>query len=259
RSSQIGIDELGFIIRLRSLGQEFSLLVCQEALNTPSQREALRRQLAEQAGLDPSHPVRGCSAREGDLSGLDDLLAQLETRKAALFQQHLAPRVEYLLGRAERLIRQQLALGTTRDDLLDQRKLLERNRARLEENYASEQESLLRDCRGPITRQVVATVNSYLRSRRSAYAQILLGGQSIGPLLTADARNACQLAVDQNLTPRLKDACQNLGSHIELNAFDGPTLAGDGPIGIAQDQSVVGATLSAATGAAIGSMIPLVG
>ncbi|KRW66197.1 patatin-like phospholipase family protein [Stutzerimonas nitrititolerans] len=259
RSSQIGIDELGFINRQRSLGQEFSLLVCQEALNTPSQREALRRQLAEQAGLDPSHPVRGCSAREGDLSGLDDLLAQLETRKGALFQQHLAPRVEYLLGRAERLIRQQLALDTTRDDLLDQRKLLERNRARLEENYASEQESLLRDCRGPITRQVVATVNSYLRSRRSAYAQILLGGQSIGPLLTADARNACQLAVDQNLTPRLKDACQNLGSHIELNAFDGPTLAGDGPIGIAQDQSVVGATLSAATGAAIGSMIPLVG
>ncbi|WP_199052010.1 patatin-like phospholipase family protein [Aquitalea sp. ASV15] len=259
RTSQVGIDELGFINRQHSLGQDFSLLVCQEALNTPSQRDELRRLLAEQAGLDSSQLVRGCSAREGDLSGFDDLLAQLETRKAALFHQHLAPRVENLRVQAERLIRQQLALDTTRDELLERRKLLDRNRTRLEENYASEKENLLRDCRGPITRQVLATVNSYLRSRRNAYAQMLLAGQGIGPLLTADARNACQLAVEQSLTPRFKEACQNLGSHIELGAFDGPLLAGEGPAGIEQDQGVGGAAAGAAAGAAIGSMLPVVG
>lgn len=259
RTSQVGIDERGFINRQRSLGQDFSLLVCQEALNTPSQRNELRRLLAEQAGLDPSQLVRGCSAREGDLSGFDDLLAQLETRKAAIFHQHLAPRVEGLRERAERLIRQQLALDTTRDELLEKRNLLDRNRARLEENYASEKESLLRDCRGPITRQVLATVNSYLRSRRNAYAQMLLADQGIGALLTADARNACQLAVEQSLTPRFKEACQNLGSHIELGAFDGPLLAGDGPAGIEQDQGVGGAAAGAAAGAAIGTMLPVVG
>jgi len=79
------------------------------------------------------------------------------------------------------------------------------------------------------------------------------------PLLTADARNACQLAVEQSLTPRFKEACQNLGSHIELGAFDGPLLAGDGSSGIEQDQGIGGTAAGAAAGAAIGSIIPLVG
>lgn len=259
RTSQIGIDELGFIDRQRSLGQDFSMLVCQEALNTPSQREQLREQLALQAGFDSRQYVRGCSAREGDLSGFDDLLAQLETRKADIFHQHLAPRIESLLQQAKRLIRQQLAHDTTRNDLLEQRKLLDQNRIRLDENYTRERESLLRDCRGPITRQVVNTVSSYLRGRRSAYAQMLLSGQSLGALLTADARNACQLAIEQSLTPRFKEACQSLGSHIEMGAFDGPMLGGDGPGGIEQSQGVGGAALGAAAGAAIGSMMPVIG
>ena len=258
RTSQVGIDELGFIDRQRSLGQNFSMLVCQEALNTPGQREQLREQLASQASLD-AQQVRGCSAREGDLSGFDDLLAQLETRKAALFHQHLAPQVENLLQQAERLIRQQLALDTTRNDLLEQRKRLDQNRGRLEENYTREQENLLRDCRGPITRQVQSSVNSYLRGRRSAYAQMLLSGQNPGALLTADARNACQLAFEQSLTPRFKEACQNLGSHIELGAFDGPMLGGDGPGGIEQDQSIGSTAAWIAAGIAIGNMVPVVG
>lgn len=194
RTSQVGIDEMGFIQRQRSLGQDFSLLVCQEALNTPSQRDSLRQMLATQAGIDPSS-VRGCSAREGDLSGFDDLLARLEQEKAALFHENLAPRVQAVVQQAEQLIRKQLALDTTRNDLLEQRSQLDRNRQRLEENYQSERESLLRDCRGTITRQVISTANSYLRSRRSSYAQMLLGGQSIGALLTADARNACQRVI----------------------------------------------------------------
>ena len=259
RISQVGIDELIFIDRQRSLGQEFSLLVCQEALNNRQQRETLRRSLAEQAGLDPSQPMRGCSAREGDLSGFEDLLAYLETQKATLFHERFAAQVKALLARAERLIRQQLVLDTSAEQLLEQKKIIDKGMARLEENFASEQDSLLRDCRGPITRQVLATVNSYLRSRRQSYTQMLLGGQGIGPLLTADARNACQLAVEQNLTPRLKEACQRLGSHIEFGAFDGPLLAGDGPSGMEADQGFGGAAAGAAAGAAIGTMLPVIG
>lgn len=260
RTSQVGIDEMDFIQRQRSLGQDFSLLVCQEALNTPSQRDSLRQMLATQAGIDPSS-VRGCSAREGDLSGFDDLLARLEQEKAALFHENLAPRVQAVVQQAEQLIRKQLALDTTRNDLLEERSQLDRNRQRLEENYQSERESLLRDCRGTITRQVISTANSYLRSRRSSYAQMLLGGQSIGALLTADARNACQLAIEQCLTPRFKEACQNLGNHIEISTSTGDAafVGGDGPSAMEQSDGLGGAAAGAAAGAAIGTALPIIG
>ena len=261
RISQVGIDELAFIDRQRSLGQEFSLLVCQEALNSRQQRDTLRRSLAEQAGLDPSQPTRGCSAREGDLSGFEDLLAGLEAQKAALFHDRFATQVKALLIQAEQLIRQQLALDTSAEQLLEQQKNLDKGIARLETNHLSEQESLLRDCRGPISHQVLATVNSYLRSRRPAYKQMLLAGQGIAPLLTADTRNACQLAIEQNLTPRLKDACQRLGSHVQFGAFEGPQLSSDGPTGMEADSgfSATATGAGAAAGAAIGSMVPVVG
>lgn len=259
RISQVGIDELAFIDRQRSLGQTFSLLVCQEALNSRQQREPLRRSLAEQAGLDLSQPTRGCSAREGDLSGFEDLLAGLETQKATLFHERFAAQIKALLVQAERLIRQQLAMDTSAEQLLEQQKILDKGMARLEENHANEQDSLLRDCRAAISHQVLATVNSYLRSRRQAYKQMLLAGQGIGPLLTADARNACQLAIEQNLTPRLMDACQRLGSHIEFSAFEGPQLSGDGPAGIEADYGLGASAAGAAAGAAIGTIVPVVG
>lgn len=259
RIGLIGSSERAFIDRQRSLGQDFSLLVCQEALNTPSQREMLRRQLAEQAGLDPDQPVRGCSAREGDLHGFADLLAELEARKRGLFMQQLAPRVRHLLAQARQLIRQQLLQDTSQEQLLEQRRMLDKNMARLESNFVEEQESLLRDCRGPITRQVLVTVNSYLRSRLGAYAQMLLAGQGIGPLLIADARNACQLAIEQNLTPRFQEACQQLGNHIEFGGMNGPLLAGDGADAVEGSLGVGGAAAGAAAGAAIGSMVPLIG
>lgn len=259
RISQVGIDELGFINRQRSLGQDFSLLVCQEAFNTPSQRDQLRRQLAEQAGLESRQLVRGCSAREGDLSGFDDLLARLETRKADLFHANLAPRVQALLARAEQLIRKQLALDATQDQLRDQRRQIDRSRSRLDQNFRDERDRLLRDCRGSVTGQVIATVNSYLRSRRSAYAGMLLAGQGIGPLLTADARNASQLAVEQCLTPRFKSSCQNLGSHVELDGGDAPLLAGADAAGLESDNGLGGPAAGAAAGAAIGSMLPVIG
>ncbi|AXM95280.1 patatin-like phospholipase family protein [Pseudomonas plecoglossicida] len=261
RLSQVGVDERAFVARQRSLGQEFSLLVCQEALNSRQGRESLRRSLAEQAGLDPSQPTRGCSAREGDLSGFEDLLAGLETHKAALFHQRFANQVKALLSQAEHLIRQQLATDTGAQQLLEQKKAIDKRMARLEEDHLDEQDHLLRDCRGAVSQQVLATVNSYLRSRRPAYKQMLLAGQGIGPLLTADARNACQLAIEQTLTPRLKEACQRLGSHVEFGAFEGPQLTGDGPDGMEPESgfSASGAGAGAAAGAAIGTMVPVIG
>lgn len=259
RISQVGIDERAFIDRQRSLGQDFSLLVCQEALHNPSEREAIRRSVAIHAGLAVDRAVRGCSAREGDLSGFEDLLAELETRKAALFHQNLAPRVQTLLTQAERLIRQKLAQDISSEQLREQKKALDKSMGRLEANFVEEQDSLLRACRGPITLQVLATVNSYLCSRRSAYKQMLLAGQDTGPLLTADVRNACQLAIEQSLKPRFKEACQQLGSHIELGGIDGPLVAGEG-LGTLENKLGIGsAAAGAAAGAAIGSIVPAIG
>lgn len=261
RISQVGIDELDFINRQRSLGQDFSLLVCQEALNTPNQREELRQQLAKQAGLEADQLIRGCSAREGDLDGFTDLLAHLEMRKAALFQQQLAPQVMAVCEQAKRLIHQQLTQDTTHDELLTQRQKIQHSQTQLKQNYDSEKDSLLRDCRGSITRQVLATVTSYLHSRRGIYTQRLLNGQSIDPLLSADTGNACQLAVEHSLTPRLEEACQNLGKAIDLNIFEGPLLASSGADGLgpAAESKGAGMATGAAIGTVIGAKIPIIG
>jgi hypothetical protein len=259
RTSQVGTDELAFVDRQRSLGQEFSLLVCQEALSNPSERQLLRQSLANQAGLDPHIPVPGCSAREGDFSGFQDVLARLETRKADLFRQYFAGALENFLKQAERLILQQLAGDTTGDQLLAKKKQIDKDLTRLKENFNSEQDCLLHDCRGPITSQVLATVGSYLRGRRQAYAQMLLSGQDVAPLLIADTRNACQLAIEQHLTPRFRKACDQLENQIDFGRFDGPLLDTNGSGGVKADSGVGGAVTGAVAGAAIGSMIPVIG
>lgn len=259
RTSQVGLDELAFIHRQRSLGQEFSLLVCQEALSNPSERQTLRQSLAVQAGLNPNIPVPGCSAREGDFSGFQDVLARLESKKADLFRQNFAGAIEHLLKQADRLICQQLSGDSSIDQLQEKKKQTDQDLARLEENFARERDCLLHDCHGPITRQLLATVNSYLRSRRQAYAQMLLSSQSIGPLLTADTRNACQLAIEQYLTPRFREACRQLKSEIDLGTFDDPLLDGNSPGCMQSDSKVGAAATGAAIGFAIGSMVPVIG
>jgi hypothetical protein len=129
----------------------------------------------------------------------------------------------------------------------------------LEENFQQESDALQRDCRGPVMRQVLAAVSSYLRGRRSAYAQMLLNGQGLGPLLGADARNACQLAIEQHLTPRLREACARLENQIELGSFDGPALDDvHGPEGMDNSSSWGSTVAGAAAGAAIGGVVGIV-
>ncbi|MEX8499842.1 patatin-like phospholipase family protein [Leptothrix ochracea] len=255
RTSQVGIDEQQFIERQRSLGQDFSLLVCQEALSNPSERESLRKSLAMQAGLDSDAAVPACSALEGDFSGFQDVLARIEFKKEELFKKRFTESLGSLIRLAERLIKQQLSSDTTTDQLREKKKQIDKDLVRLEDNFNREHDSLMKDCNGPVMRQVVAMVSSHLRSRRQAYAQMLLGGQGIGPLLAADARNAGQLAIEQHLTPRLRQACTQLESHIEFGAFDGPSVDGiHGPEGM--DSSSWGGTAAgAATGIAIGGLI----
>lgn len=259
RTSQVGVDELAFINRQRSLGQEFSLLVCQEALSNPSELHSLRQSLAAQAGLEPSIPVPGCSALEGDLSGFQDVLARLEERKADLFHQSFAATLDQLLKRAWWLIHQQLASDITADQLQEKKGQIDKDLARLQEKFSWEQESLLLDCRGPISRQVVATVSGYLRGRRLVYAKMLSDGQDFGPMLTADARNACQLAIEQHLTPRFQKSCNDLESQVDMWTFDAPSIEGNGSYGIKNDSNLGSTAVGAAAGAAIGSMIPVIG
>lgn len=259
RTSQVGVEELAFIDRQRSLGQEFSLLVCQEDLSNPSERQKLRESLARQAGLETDRHVPGCSAREGDFSGFQDVLAHIETRKDALFRNHFSAALDQTLKQADQLIRDRLAADTNASQLEDKKRQLHQAQARLEENFRRESDTLQRDCRGPVMRQVMATVSSYLRGRRSAYAQMLLNGQGLGPLLSADARNACQLAIEQHLTPRLRKACAQLESQIELGSLDGPALDDvHGPEGMDDSSSWGSAAAGAAAGAAIGGVVGIV-
>lgn len=259
RTSQVGSDELAFIDRQRSLGQEFLLLVCQEALSNPSERQALRRSLATQIGQDPGSVVPGCSAKEGDLSGFQDLLALLETRKAELFCQYFADGLNNTLKLAERLIRQQLAGDTSIDQLQDKKKQIDSEMARVKDNFDREQEQLLRDCNGPITRQILATVSNYLRSRRHAYTQLLLHSQGIGALLTADASNACQLAFEQHLTPRFREACRQLESQIDFGIFGGVSFDSNAPAGLSADAGISSTVTGSVVGAAIGTLLPGIG
>lgn len=225
RSSQVGKEELAFVNRQRSLGQSVSLLVCQEDLNNASERENMRKTAAEQIGLDQEQLVRGCSARTGDLTGFNDILTHIEQQKVDLFKSRIKPHIEQLIQKAERMIQKQLAQDTTADELRESQKSITNGIERLQGIWGGEEQLLLQDCRGMVTRHVNADVSNFLRSRRRVYAEQLVSGQNISAILSADAQNALQLAVEQRLTPRLLDAAQKLGKEVQAGISGSVNLA----------------------------------
>lgn len=259
--SQIGQGELAFVERLRALGQTFSLLVCQEALSNLSERENNRRTMAETAGLAPEQLVRGCSATEGDLAGFEELLAHFETQKVQLFSRQFAPKVRALIERAERLLREQLALDTQANALHDKKTAIAQSMERLQTTFADEQTQLVRDCSGSILRQISSTIGSFLRERQRAYVEQLLGGQDCGPLMAADAQNAFQLATNQHLLPRLQEAGQRVGRTANLQGVSQLNLS-PASVGTVEGQgggAFAGVAAGAAAGAVLGSVFPIVG
>lgn len=261
RISLVGNAERAFVERQRAFGQSFSLLVCQEDIINLSEREKLRQTVREQAGLDDDQLVRGCSARgQVNLTGFEDILWHIEQHKTTLFQQRLAPKVKSLLSQAERLICQQLSENTSADQLRDQQTVISQSMAALKTTYEQEERELLRDVPGPVQRQILATVNSFLRGRRSAYVAQLLEQQPIASLLAADAQNAFQLAVEQTLTPRLQQAAQALGRHVPHGSMEAIQLGAGAPDGqMADSNGWGGPAAGAAAGAAIGSLVPMIG
>jgi predicted acylesterase/phospholipase RssA len=279
---QVGTEELAFIRRQKQLGQEFSLLVCQEDLNNPSERESLQRSLAEQAGLAQGQLVRGCSAQDRNLAGFDDLLAHVERSKTALFAGRHRPLVEELVQRAERLLAQTLSAP---DDAELRQRLARINSsmAALDGAFRREEQAFLSDCAGSVARTVVAEVGSFMRARRSAYAQRLEDEQEIRNLVVADAQNAFELATRKHFSARLDRAAQVIEQQadigrigtLDLGAGDGPsTAAGAGGLGDAAwtgARAAAGALLGAAApaasvggsaamfGAAAGSVLPGIG
>ena len=202
---QVGTDELAFIQRQKRLGQDFSLLVCQEDLSDPSARERLQRSLAEQAGLAASQLVRGCSALDRNLAGFDDLLAHVERSKTMLFVARHRPLVEALLQRAERLLGQ--TLDTVSDGELRQR--IDRVNGAMnaiDGRFQREETAFLADCNGTVLPAVVADVRTFMRLRRDAYAERLVAQQSLETLVVGDAQNAFELAVRKHFGARLERA-----------------------------------------------------
>jgi len=212
---QVGTEELAFIRRQKQLGQEFSLLVCQEDLNNPSERESLQRSLAQQAGLAQGQLVRGCSAQDRNLAGFDDLLAHVERSKTALFAARHRPLVEGLVQRAERLIEQTVSAP---DDAMLRERLVRINNAMaaLDGAFQREEQAFLSDCAGSVARAVVAEVGSFMRARRSAYAQRLEAEQEIRSLVVADAQNAFELATRKHFSARLDAAARVIEQQADL-------------------------------------------
>lgn len=277
---QIGTDELAFLRRQRQLGQEFSLLVCQEDLNNPSERERLQRSLAEQAGLTQGQLVRGCSARDRNLAGFEDLLAHVDRSKADLFVRRHRVLVEALVRRAERLLVQHLEVPN--EDALRQRMAqIERVLADLDAAFQREGPAFLSDCGGSVTRAVVAEVRSFMRARRKAYAERIEAKQEIRNLVVADAQNAFELSTRKHFTARLERAAQAIEQQADVGrigtleftidesvfassgASTGAGRTGAGAVagavlGSAAPVAGIGATF-ATFGAAAGSMVPGLG
>jgi len=258
---QIGTDELAFIRRQKQLGQEFSLLVCQEDLNNASERESLQRSLAQQAGLAPGQLVRGSSATDGNLTGFDDLLAHVERSKTSLFVSRHRSLVEGLVQRAERLLEQTLAAA---DDAALRQRMAQINRAMesLDSSFRREEQAFLADCGGSIARAVVAEVGSFMRARRSAYAQRLEADEEIRSLVIADAQNAFELATRKHFTTRLERAARTLEQHadigevgtLDFGAADSAFASVSKFSGIAAGTARAGA--GAAAGAALAAVAP---
>lgn len=217
---QIGIEEQAFIRRQKQLGQEFSLLVCQEDLVNASERLALQERLAQQAGLQAGQLVRGCSAADGNLAGFDDLLAHVERRKSVLFIQRHRPMVEALVQRAGRLLA--LALEQPGAGALRERKgRIEAAMAELEQAREREEQALLKDCANGVAQAVVDTVRKFLQLRRGDYVEALDAKRDIAAMLQADAQNGFELAARQHFGARLQRSAAALEQQVD------PGQAGD--------------------------------
>lgn len=218
---QIGTEEQAFLQRQKQLGQEFSLLVCQEDLNNPSERQSLQRGLAEQAGLAAEQLVRGCSARERDLAGFEDLLAHADRSKASLFVRRHSALVVELTRRAECLLEKYLQVAN--EDTLRQRLvLIERVVADLNAAFQHESQAFLSDCGNSMTRSVVAELQSFMRSRRNAYVERIVAGQEIRTLVVADAQNAVELSTRKYLTARIENSARAIERQADIGRIGRP-------------------------------------
>ncbi|EKU81780.1 patatin-like phospholipase family protein [Massilia timonae] len=212
---QVGNEERAFVQRQKQLGQAFSLLVCQEDLNNASEREALQRSLAEQAGLAKDQLVRGCSAKERNLAGFDDLLAHVDRSKTGLFVRRHGPLVEALVQRARQLLAQ--TLGAPDDAALRERMAqIGAAMESLDDRFRREEQAFLADCTGIVARAVVADVRSFMRNRRSAYAERIAAEQEFRSLVLADAQNAFELATRTHFTVRLERLARVLAHDVDI-------------------------------------------
>lgn len=252
---QVGTDELAFVRRQKQLGQEFSLLVCQEDLNNPSERESLQRSLAEQVGLTQGQLVCGCSARDRNLGGFEDLLAHVDRSKTALFVRRHRPLVETLLQRAERLLTQNLEVPS--EEALRQRMVqIEGAMEALNAAFRREGQAFLADCAGSVARAVVADVRSFMRARRSAYAERIDAKQEIRNLVVADAQNAFELATRRHFTARLECAAGVLEQQADIGRIGTLEVAAEeGAFASSSTASKAGAV----TGALLGTAVPVAG
>ena len=212
--STLGQEELAIVQRQRSLGQAFYLLQCKQDLLAPSDRADVFQTLIRQAGLDPSR-ARSCSAREGALEGLEEILQTIETEKTQLFIHRFGPLLENLVAQAQRLLQRQLEQDVTADQLQAQQQALRQGMEGAQRAFQNESDHLIADVRGPVTRAVREAVNIYLRSRTQDYAHALLHNQDPSAMVAADTRNAVQLAAEDHLAPRLEQAAQRIGTEIQ--------------------------------------------
>lgn len=239
--STLGLEELAFVNRQRSLGQSFHLLMCKEDLLAPGERDHAMRVLIEQAGLAPEQLARRVSSTKGTLEGFTDILAAIETGKGALFAARFAPAISQLVTQAERLLRQRLAQDIEPDELRARQHALRQGMAQVARSFDDESVDACHDARGPIARAVREDVGNYLRSREDDYADALAAGQDPAATLVADTRNAVQLSAETHLPPRLLQAAERIGEQVGRARTDLDECAisiGDMQLGEAQHDNL---------------------
>ena len=216
--THLGEAEQQFVARQYMFGKPLSLLICQEDLIAQEERDSVRQTVAQQAGIDFDYSlVRGCSAHQGDLKGLAEILNHIEENKAEVFSACFKQQVESLITTAQQNLQQQLDLDQSREQLEYKKLQIINAKKQLGLQYEQEKNMLIRLVETRISQDVLTTIEQVLNSRRLYYYDLV--GEQVQQLqisIQADIQNAFQLATQQFLHPVIHRTAAKLDAAVDL-------------------------------------------
>lgn len=216
--NHLGEAERQFVLRQSMYGKPVSLLVCQEDLTLERDRLAVREAIAKQAEIDHEHGfIRGCSAHEGNLKGLSDILNHIEEQKTYLFDQAFTGQINGFFELASQNLEQQLAVDDSREKLQQRKQQIIVAQQELEQEYEKQRILLMGSARGRLANEVCDTIQQVLYARKDSYYKIARNdSDGVISAIEADVQNSFELAVEQAVFPAVRHAAANLESAVVL-------------------------------------------